>query len=652
MAQLCQPLPLAAGADLARVERRLDIGRLAERLALPSLAGLAAALYLVNLTVSGFANTYYALAAQAASQSWTALFFGSLDASSFITLDKPPLAILPMALSVRLLGLSSFSILLPEALLGVGTVVVLYLAVRRSFGAPAAFLAGLIAAVTPVAVLIFRYDNPDALLTFLLVGAAYALTRGLEAGRLRWALLAAVLVGFGFLTKYLQAYLVLPAFALTWLLCAPVSRRRRMLGLGASLVAVLIASGWWVAIVELLPASARPYIGGSTNNSVLDLIFGYDGLGRIFGGSANGGGAGAPGGGPVGAGPGASFSGLPGLLRLFNEQMAGQIAWLLPAALIGLAVGLVLYRTAGRTDRRLAGYVLWGGWLAGHAVVFSLMSGIIHAYYTVVLVPAIAALAGAAAWDLWRRRDTSAAARLVLAAGVVASGVAALLILERTPAFAPGLGFGILAIAAASAVVLALPTIHLDPRVARAASVVALVALLAGPAAYAGATIVRAHSGGDALAGPSGDGMAGNGAAVVDQALVDYLLSNQGTARWIVAVNGSQSAADIQLAAGQPVMAMGGFNGSDAAPTLQQLQAYVASGELRYVLVGGAGAGGTGPSFGGGLGFGGLGGGPGGGPGGSSAGSQGVSAWVASACTAVSVDGASVSGLYDCAGAA
>lgn len=648
MAQLSQPLPLPAGAGGSRVEPRVAPRLLAGQLALPALVALATVLDFVNLTVSGFANTYYVLAAQAASQSWSALFFGSLDAANFVTLDKPPLAVVPMAIAVKLLGLSSFSILMPEAVLGVATVVVLYLAVRRSFGPEPAFIAGLVAALSPVAVLIFRYDNPDALLTFLLVAAAYALVRGLENGRLRWALLAAVLVGLGFLTKYLQAYLVLPAFALAWLLCARGSLRRRIGGLLASLVTVLVASGWWVAIVELVPASARPYIGGSLTNSVLDLIFGYDGLGRLFGnmdssslgsaldgivGSAAGNGRGGP-----------SFGGPPGLLRLFDVAMAGQIAWLLPAAILGLGTGLVLSLRRQRTDPRLAGYVLWGGWLAMHALVFSFMSGIIHSYYSVAMVPAIAALIGAGAWDLWSRRQSSAAARLVLAAGVVASGLVAFAILDRTPAFVPGLGFGIVAIALAAAVVLALPAVHLDRRIAFGAVVLALAAVLAGPAAYSAATIARAHSGGDVAAGPGGDGQAGDASFTSDASLTAFLASNQGSARWIVAVRGSQAAADIQLATQLPVMAMGGFSGGDPTPTLGQLQAYVLSGELRYVLLGG------GP--------GGPGGGPGGGPNlgaGSFGGPNGArglaeSVWVSTACTPVTA--AEVSGLYDCAGAA
>src|SRR5207249_2376102 len=234
------------------------------------VAMLAALLCLVNLTVSGFANTCCTAAAVAASQSWSAWFFGSFDAANFITVDKPPLATMLMGLSVRLFGLSSWSILLPEALAGVATVLVLFAVVRRSFGPVAAVIAGLVMALTPAAVLMFRYNNPDAILTLLLVLAAWAFLRGLDAGRLRWIVAAALLVGLAFNTKYLQAYLVLPAFAITYAVAAPGGIRRRLVGLVAAAAAVVISSGWWVLVVELLPASMRPYIGGSTTNSALD----------------------------------------------------------------------------------------------------------------------------------------------------------------------------------------------------------------------------------------------------------------------------------------------------------------------------------------------------------------------------------------------
>ena len=344
--------PLAAIREIARSRSR-DAAWV-----LPATAGVllaATMLYVVNLTVSGYANVYYSGAAWAASQSWSAWFFGSIDPANFITLDKPPLATMAMGLSVRLFGLSPASILLPEALMGVATVALLMATVRRTFGAAASIIAGLAMALTPAAVLIFRYNNPDALLTLLFVGAAYAFIRALETDRLRWVALAGILVGLAFETKLLQGYLVLPAFAITWAIAAPGSICRRVAGLTVAALAVIVSSAWWVAAIELIPAASRPYIGGSTNNSALDLVLGYDGMGRIFGqgggGAALAGGGGAPGGGAVPAG-GGGFSGTPGLFRLFNAELGGQIAWLLPLSLVGLVSGLVArFRAPGPTSR-------------------------------------------------------------------------------------------------------------------------------------------------------------------------------------------------------------------------------------------------------------------------------------------------------------
>jgi 4-amino-4-deoxy-L-arabinose transferase-like glycosyltransferase len=681
--------------DSARRDRAWSL------VAFGGVVGLAAFLYVWNLTVSGFANTYYSAAAQAASQSWSAFFFGSLDAANFITIDKPPFSTWIMGLSVRLFGLSPAAILLPEALAGVATVAVLFATVRRSFGAASATIAGLVMALTPGAVLMFRYNNPDAVLTLLLVIAAALLARGLEAGRIRWAVAAAVVVGLAFLTKYLQAYLVLPAFALVWLVAAPGSLRWRIAGLAASALSVVLASGWWVAIVELIPTGSRPFIGGSETDSAIDLLLGYDGLGRLFG-------AGGPGGGGGGGGFG-GFGGDPGLLRLFNDQFAGQVAWFLPLAAVGLAAGLWIHRRAGRTDRRLASYLLWGGWLVVHVLVFSLMSGIIHSYYTVALAPAIAALVGPGVVDLWQARSRSVAAGVILGAGLAVSGWLAWQILGRTPDFAPGLGPAVLAAAVLAGVVVALPFGRLGSigRGSRrvivglpvAALVVALAVLLAGPAAYAADTMAIAYAGGDPSAGPavrgsglggfdaggrpslgnaggvgdgglggaqpgsddgpgppgslpgspptggdgpangsgfggSGDFGAGTGGPTdrVSTALTDYLVANRGDATWLVAVNGANQAGAIQLQTGVPVMAMGGFSGSDPAPTLDELKAYVASGELRFVMGGGG--------FGGG-GFGGAGFGR----------DASVSAWLADACSVVDLGSDAGTTLHDCAGA-
>ena len=675
----------------------------------PALWGLlvgAAILYLANLTISGYANTYYSAAALAGSQSWSAWFFGSFDASNFITVDKPPLSTMVMGLSVRLFGLSSWSILVPQAIAGVATVGLLFGAVKRSFGPAAALIAGVILATTPAAVMIFRFNNPDALLTLLFVLAAAALLRSLERGSYRLVMLAGACIGAAFLTKYLQAALVLPAFALVFGLCANASLRRRLIGLGLAMISVLVTSAWWVAIVELLPAGSKPFIGGSTSGSVLDLILGYDGLGRIFGAAGPAGGglpSGAIGsGGVVGAAFGGGFSGQVGLTRLFDDQFFGEIAWFIPLALVCLGLGLAARARAGRTDRALAGYLLWGGWLLVSALVFSYMSGIIHSYYAVALAPAIAALVGAGLVGLWPLRLRIGRLGLDLWLGGAAVGLACLAtaafgaaLLGRTPDFAQGPGFA--AVVLAGAVLIALVLLSLAgrfgtarlawavPKLALAVAGLGVIATLLAPMAYNLTTIGSAIGGGDphpgpgvsdnlgglgnpgaanaGLNAPNGAGVAllpggapparpvgdfgpptgvagdsirdggagglpgdggGVGGNVADSALLDFLTANRGSATWIVAANSAQEAGSIELATNLPVMAMGGFTGSDPAPTLKQLQAYIAAGQLRFVLAGNGGGGG------------------------SDVGSV-RTAWVTSACKTVDYGGSA--SLYDCLGA-
>jgi 4-amino-4-deoxy-L-arabinose transferase-like glycosyltransferase len=550
-----------------------------------------------------------------------------------------------MGLSVRIFGLSSWSILLPEALLGVATVVLLFVTVRRTFGTAAATIAGVVAALTPAAVLIFRYNNPDAMLTFLLVAGAYALLRSLERGQVRWLVLSAIFVGLGFNAKFLQAYLVLPAFVLTWLIAAQGSLVRRIGALIPMAIAGFVSSFWWVGIVQLIPADQRPFIGGSTDGSALQLLFGYDGLGRIFG----------QGGGGGGAGPGGGFSGEPGLLRLFNTQLGDQASWLIPLALVGLGAGLLLHIRARRTDPKRAAYLLWGGWLVVTGAVFSFMDGIIHSYYTVALAPAIGALVGAGVVDLWRARAAgrSVLPGLVLAGGILATATWSAILLNRTPGALPGADVLVVMVSLAASILIAFPEARYFPRLSMIGVVAALLALLVGPSAYAASTMNTAFSGGDpaatisgangdrfgggpgGFAGGGGPGGFGGGAGATSsttQQLYDYLVANRGNAKWIVAVQGSDQAGQIELATGQPVMAMGGFSGGDPTPTLEQLQQYVDSGQLRFVIVGGGGPGGFG------------------GPGGGRGRTGDVTSWVESHGTLVTtISGVS---LYDLSGAA
>jgi 4-amino-4-deoxy-L-arabinose transferase-like glycosyltransferase len=641
--------PRAGGSSAAPVRwaRSLVRGREEDaawvRPSLIGLLGVAAFLYLWDLGASGWANAFYSAAVQAGSTSWKAFFFGSFDSSNFITVDKSPAALWVMDLSARLFGVNAWSILAPQALEGVATVGFTYLTVRRWFPPGAALIAGATVALTPVAALMFRFDNPDALLVLLLTIATYATVRAIEAGKTKWLVLAATLVGFAFLTKMLQAFLVVPAFGLVYLLAAPVSLRRRIAQLGIALATMVVASGWWVAIVQLTPAADRPYIGGSQDNSLLNLIFGYNGLGRLTGNES---------GSVGGTGTNGSMWGPTGLDRLFNVSFGGQISWLLPAALILLIAGLGFTLTRGRTDRTRAAFLLWGGSLAVTALVFSLAAGIIHPYYTVALAPAIGALVGMGSVLLWRRRSRTWA-RLVLAGTVATTSVWSAVLLERSPGFAPGLAAAVatLGIGAAIAIV-GMPLLH--RAVVAAVVAVGLAAAFAGPAAYTVDTVLTAHSGAIPSAGPSvtaaisgggpggfpglgggrgfprglppggfgrggfpggfgggafripggtGGGGFGRGggsflnASAPGAALVKLLETNAAGYTWVAATIDANSAAGYQLATDDPIMAIGGFNGTDPAPSLAQFEQYVAQGRVHYFIGSGGGPGiGTGTS--------------------------------------------------------
>ncbi|MEV1035183.1 glycosyltransferase family 39 protein [Streptomyces sp. NPDC050204] len=632
--------------------------------------------YLWNLSASGYANSFYSAAAQAGSRSWKAFFFGSLDAANAITVDKPPASLWPMALSVRVLGLNSWAILLPQVLMGVATAGVLYAGVRRRFNAVAGLIAMVVFALTPVAALMFRFNNPDALLALLMTVTVYCVLRALERGRTKWLVWAGVAVGFAFLAKTLQAFLILPPLAVLYALCAPVPVRRRLGQLGLSALVTVVAGGWWVAIVELWPASSRPYIGGSQNNSFLELTFGYNGLGRINGDETGSvGGGGGPGGGAGGQ------WGETGIGRMFNSEIGGQISWLLPAALILLVAGVWLTWRAKRTDTARAAFLAWGGSLLMTAVVFSFMAGIFHQYYTVALAPYLAALIGMGATVLWEERSRWWAGA-VLGGTVAVTAYWSYVLLGRTTDYLPWLRTAVLVAGIAGALGLLLAS-RTGRRVALVAVGLGFAASLAGPTAYAVSTLNTGHQGSIVTAGPSGGGMGGpggggrgggpgggmrfpgqggqqgnqqgggmgqpptgtppgqgqgqgqgqanglpgtsrngqqpgampgmgmgmgegrpggggegggmggllNGASVGTEAK-KLLEKNAGDYTWAAAAIGSQNAASYQLATGEPVMAIGGFNGSDPSPTLAQFKQYVEDGRIHYFISGGMGGGG------------------------------------------------------------
>ena len=503
----------------------------------------------------------------------------------------------------------------------------------------------------------FRFNNPDALLTLVLTAAAYATIRAIDAGRTRWLVLAGALVGFGFITKMMQAFILMPVLALVYLLAGPPKLGRRIVQLVWCGVALVVSAGWWVAAVTLTPAADRPYVGGSTDNSLLNLIFGYNGIGRLSGSETGSvGGGGGPG--------GTSMWGPTGWDRLFLRSFGGQISWLIPGALIGLVAALWLTRRAPRTDRIRAGFLLFGGWLLLTGLIFSFAQGIIHPYYTVVLAPAVGALVGMGSSYLWQRRE-AVVPRLAL----------------RRPSAPPPPGPGCCSGGARpgtrccggpSSIAGVLAIVVVAPRPGPAASWppaspgFGIAAVLAGPTAYAVDTASTPHCGvhpvgragdpgrrvrtgwrirpaadrpgriprwrrrvprwrggrrrprrrppgrhdgrrlprwrlpgseaspvagfpgggtgrfgGAARTGGFGGGAAGGllNSSTPGRQLVALLEAGASGYTWVAATTGANSAAGYQLATDEPVMAIGGFNGTDPSPTLAQFQTYVAEGQ-------------------------------------------------------------------------
>ncbi|MDX6660089.1 MAG: hypothetical protein QOJ55_911, partial [Solirubrobacteraceae bacterium] len=389
----------------------------------PELVGLlvlAAVLYLWALDQNGWANEYYSAAVRSMSTSWHNFFYDSFDPSGVMTVDKPPLGLWVQALSVRVFGYHPLSMLIPQALMGVASVALLYDLVRRRFGRTAGFVGGLVLALTPMTVAISRHNNPDAMLILCCVAALWFVVRGLEDGRTRWLVLAGVSVGLGFEAKMAAALLIVPALVAAWMWVAPRGRLAALRQLLAGGAAMLVVGGAWPLFMALTPAADRPWISGTSDNSILSLIFDYNGLGRLDG---QAGGPQAFGGGGGGGGAGGLFGGSSGPLRLLNESFGGQAGWLLGLALVGGIAVLVTTRLR-RSDGRSGWLIATGGAFLTIGVALSTAKGIVHPYYIAQLAPFTAALVGAGAAQLLR----GGRAARVLAPLAVAAGVASVLV--------------------------------------------------------------------------------------------------------------------------------------------------------------------------------------------------------------------------------
>lgn len=538
---------------------------------------LAGFLYAWDLSRNGDANAFYAAAVLSGTESWKAFFYGSLDPASFITVDKPPFAFWAMGISARIFGFNSWSLLLPQAAEGVAAVAVVYAAVRRSVAGltgergaqAAALIAALVLTLTPITVAINRDDNPDTMLTLLLALGAWALLESLRSRRPVLMLsLSGLAFGLAFNTKMLEGFIALPAIPLVYLIAADGRLRKRigrMLPAGAVLAVVTLS---WMTIVDLIPKSSRPFVGGSANDTVWNLVIAYNGVGRVLGKGKGG-------------------RGLASLGRVFGTAFGGQISWLIPFAILAAIALIILIGRRSRTDLARASVLLWAAWLILEIVVLGIQHGIQHAYYASAMSPPIAALTGIGAVALCQAAHRSARWRWVLPALVAITGGWAFALLLRTPAWNAWLPAVVAAATVVTVVVL------LAGRQRRAllvlAGITGLVAILAGPAAYAVTPLSKAIAGGNPLAGPAA-GTGGGRSSAVSKQLIAYLEAHRGGATWLVAVRGSSAAAAIILeTGGTPVMAMGGYTGSDPAPTLSQLRQYISQGRLHYVLAGGRG---------------------------------------------------------------
>ncbi len=485
----------------------------APRWSLPALLAimlLAGVLYSWNLSSSGL-NSFYSAAIYSGTQSWKAWFFGSLDAGNFITVDKPPFAMMLMGLSCRVFGFGTWQMMMPEVAAGVGTIWILHSSVKRVFGHVAATVAALVLALTPITVAINRDNNPDTILVLLMVGGAALALRAVHNDKLLPLIGSAVLFGLAFNTKMLQGYIALPAVFAVYVYASKLGWKKKVVNLALAAVALAVSSFWWATAVSLVPADDRPYIGGSTDGSAWNLIMGYNGLGRVLGGEGNGGG---------GGGGGGTFAGTAGIGRMFNDVLGGQISWLIPFAFLALAAGLVLRGRSPRTDITRAALVLWGGWLALHYVTFAMAEGTMHPYYTTALAPGIAALTGAGGVMLWRAfRSGDARWSWVLPAGLAVTGVWAIVVLRRATGWNTWLWPTIavlMVLAIAGLFVLRTASSGTRVRLLGASVVAAIVAALAGPTAYAVSPAFSSTGGGmsgtNPTAGPSsGGGMGGPG---------------------------------------------------------------------------------------------------------------------------------------------
>jgi len=542
-----------------------------------------------RLGQNSWANDYYSAAVKSMLMSAHNFFFVSSDPGGLVSVDKPPLGLWLQTLSAAIFGFHPLSLLLPEALCSVAAVAVLYLIVAPRFGAWAGVTAAAALAVFPSFVASGRDNNLDALLILLMSLACLFGLRAIESGSWRSLLATAVIVGLAFNTKTLAAYLVVPGLTLGWLACAPGSLRRRAALLAGAAVVLAAVSVVWLVAVDVTPASQRPYVGGTVDNSELSLSFGHNGLGRVLGernspapnvviypapGSLREAGA-------------IATTGSPGALRLFELADGGQGAWLLPLAAFGLlALGLVALRERRRRNPHLALALVMGGWFLLEALVLSVSSGIVHPYYVSALGPGTAAMVGAGVAAMIGLAARGRANLLLAAAALVTTVIVELVLLRREHDYLHWLWPIIIGVVGAAVVMMAW-----QPHVARTSIVAAVAMLLVAPAVYSATVWQVPVNGTFPAAGPYIEDDIEALGIPLDQVpiyrqLIVYVRAHHPSSRWDLLTQGATTAAPLTLLGGR-VGALGGYGTIDPVlepPALAQL---VARGEVRYVALGG-----------------------------------------------------------------
>ncbi|HEX8918994.1 MAG TPA: glycosyltransferase family 39 protein [Chloroflexota bacterium] len=562
-----------APGRIAHLKPRIESAQ--EKAALTAVVLLSAILRLYGLGEQGYPNQYYAATVRSMLTGWHNAYFSSFDPAGFVSVDKPPLGFWIQALTAKFLGFHPLSLLLPEAVAGIAAVVVLYVLVARGFGGAAGLIAALVLAVTPVTVATDRNNTPDSILVLLTLGAVWAGIYLVESGRLRWAVLSAALVGLAFNVKMAQAFLVLPALTVYFVMSSRLSWRRRLLTLGVAGLVLIVTSFVWIISVDSTPATQRPYVGSSTHNSELQLALQYNGLERISGVASGGNQAASPARGP---------------LRLLDYELRSQLGWLLPLGLVSAVVGLLVLQR--RTEAWRQAVLLWSGWLLT-GLAFISLAGYFHPYYLATIAPALAAVTGIGVVTMWRTRRS--AVRWLLSLSVLATALFQWYILRDYDAWSvrllPALG------AAAVLSVCALFLSHMrngDPtrRLAQIVSALAIIGLCVAPGVWAGIGPWQGSSPVLPYAGPrtsafqtSISALASRQPGQASWMLIAYLQRNRGGAQFLVGGLYADTVAPIIVDSGQAALAFGGFLGRDPILSPQQLSAMVRHKRIRYFLL-------------------------------------------------------------------